>query len=196
MAGTIGGLAAQEVGLEAPFAKTPLVARDLWLKFPALHRAGLIELGVEFLPLAAWQAIDALVTPLLGGQLAVLGSSLGGFWATCLAARYALPAVVINPAVHPQQLLRHFIGQRQNPYTGQRYQLDESHIAELEALDPPAPDGQTRIWLLQQEGDEVLDYRLALDYYQACRITREAGGNHAFCGFERYCAQIVEFLQL
>ena len=147
-------------------------------------------------PLAAWQAIDALVTPLLGGQLAVLGSSLGGFWSTCLAARYALPAVVINPAVHPQQLLRHFIGQRQNPYTGQRYRLDESHIAELEALDPAAPDGRTRIWLLQQEGDEVLDYRVALDYYRACQITWEAGGNHAFIGFERHCAGIVEFLHL
>ena len=69
-------------------------------------------------------------------------------------------------------------------------------VAELEALDPPAPDGQTRIWLLQQEGDEVLDYRVALDYYRACQITREAGGNHAFIGFERHCAGIVEFLHL
>ena len=147
-------------------------------------------------PLAAWQAIDALVTPLLDEPLAVLGSSLGGFWSTVLASRYAVPAVVINPAVHPQQLLRHFIGARRNPYTGVQYELSAAHMAELVSLDPPAPDTRSRIWLLQQEGDEVLDYRVALDYYQACRITREAGGNHAFCGFERYCAQIVEFLQL
>ena len=56
VAGSVGGLISQGVGLEASFAKPPLVAQDLWLKFPALHRAGLIQVGVEILPMAAWQA--------------------------------------------------------------------------------------------------------------------------------------------
>lgn len=149
-------------------------------------------------PAAAWACIEQWVTQAQqdGHQLGVVGSSLGGFWSTCVNARFAVPAVVINPAVHPQFLLRHFLGPRTNPYTGQHYELTPAHIDELIALDLLAPATPSQIWLLQQDGDEVLDYRQACAFYHDCRITLEQGGNHAFTGFERHCAEIVRFLHL
>ena len=148
-------------------------------------------------PDEAWAAVCACLEPcLVQGPVGVIGSSLGGFWATCAAERFAVPAVVVNPAVHPQQLLHHFLGEQRNPYSGRSFTLVPEHMQVLAALDHPTLAHPERFWLLQQSGDEVLDYRVAVDYYRAGRVTLEAGGNHAFSGFERHCPEIVRFLQL
>lgn len=126
--------------------------------------------------------------------LGVVGSSMGGFHATVLAERYGLRAVVINPAVRPHRHLARYLGEHDNPYTGRRFTIDQRHIAELEALEPPPP-ADPNIWLLAQRGDEVLDCRDAVSFYAGCRQTVEEGGDHAFQGFDRYLPAIIKFLQ-
>ena len=75
-------------------------------------------------PREAWAAVcDCIKAWLAHGPVGLIGSSLGGFWATCAAEQFSLPAVVVNPAVHPQLLLEHFLGEQTNPYTGQRFTL-------------------------------------------------------------------------
>lgn len=149
-------------------------------------------------PAVAWAQIsdicDALVQA--GAQFGVAGSSLGGFLATRVAEIYGVRAVVINPAVNPQILLKDYLGEQLNPYTEQRYVLTEQHMAELTALRLEAPTAMARIWLLQQQGDEVLDYREALDFYRFARVCIQKGGDHSFIGFHHYCGQIIRFLQL
>ncbi|MEW7866550.1 YqiA/YcfP family alpha/beta fold hydrolase [Aeromonas diversa] len=147
-------------------------------------------------PAAAWACIEQAIEALPEGtRLGVVGSSLGGFMATRVAERYGCRAVLVNPAVRPHELLADYLGPQQNPYTGERYDLTVAHMAELEGLAVPvtAPE---RLWVLQQEADEVLDSRQALAEYRFARFTMECEGNHAFVGFERYCAQIVRFLGL
>ncbi|QSV13753.1 esterase YqiA [Photobacterium ganghwense] len=129
-------------------------------------------------------------------RIGLVGSSLGGYLATWVNARHQLPAVLVNPAVKPYELLQDYLGEQENPYTGQRYLLEPKHMAELCQLDVAQLARPEQFWLLQQEGDEVLDYRQAVDKYAACRQTVEPLGDHSFVGFDRYPAQIIRFLEL
>ncbi|MGL5006161.1 MAG: esterase YqiA [Plesiomonas sp.] len=160
-----------------------------------------IQMHIPTLPFAPQAAIDQ-VSALIeqcqqeGETPALIGSSLGGYYTTYLSQHYQLRAVVINPAVRPFELLQHYLGNNTNPYTGEHYTLTHQHMEQLLDLhlDPlPFP---TLLWLLQQEGDEVLDYRQAVAYFHACRQSVEMQGNHAFTGFSRYFAAIIAFLRL
>ncbi|MGL6117810.1 esterase YqiA [Plesiomonas sp.] len=154
--------------------------------------------ALPFAPQAAIAQVSALIEQCQhqGETPALIGSSLGGYYATYLSQRYQLRTVVINPAMRPFELLQHYLGENTNPYTGENYTLTHQHMIQLLDLhlDPlPFP---ALLWLLQQEGDEVLDYRQAVAYFHASRQSVEAQGNHAFTGFPRYFAAIIAFLGL
>lgn len=129
----------------------------------------------------------------------VLGSSLGGFYATVCAERYDLRAVLINPSVQPHLRFGEFIrtdgSEMVNPYTHRRFALDNRDIEALAAMSPERLTRLEKYWLLAQTGDEVIDYRDAVVYYAGGKQTIETGGDHAFQGFERYLPEIVNFLQ-
>ncbi|MBV7437219.1 YqiA/YcfP family alpha/beta fold hydrolase [Aeromonas sp. sif2416] len=151
-------------------------------------------------PAAAWAAIEQTIEEAVArhGQrlrLGAVGSSLGGFMATRVSELYGCRAALINPAVRPHELLCDYLGPQTNPYTDERYELLPLHMDELQGL-AVAVTAPGRLWVLQQQEDEVLDYRKTLAEYRFARLSLECGGNHAFMGFERYPAQIVRFLGL
>lgn len=146
-------------------------------------------------PAAALGAAEAAVADAVaGGPVALVGSSMGGFYATVLAERYGLRAVLVNPSVHPHRRLQRYYGWHTNPYTGAVARIGPDAAAELEAMAPAAID-PARYWLLVQTGDETLDYREAVALYAGARHTVEPGGNHRFIGFNRHLPEIFNFLQ-
>ncbi len=147
-------------------------------------------------PAEAWAGLSELVRERSAkGSVGILGSSLGGFYATALCEHFGCRAVLINPAVYPYELLKDYIGEQTNPYTGERFTVKPEYMDELRSLAVPWLKHPQQLWLLQQTGDEVLDYRQALDRYRFSRSTIEMGGDHSFTEFERYPAQILRFLQ-
>ncbi|KAB0286121.1 esterase YqiA [Vibrio fortis] len=129
-------------------------------------------------------------------QIALVGSSLGGYLSTWLNAHYGFKAAVVNPAVKPYELLTDYLGEQVNPYTNEHYVLEEKHIDELKQLDVVSISEPSDFWLLQQTEDEVLDYRQAVAKFQGAKQTVEEGGDHSFVDFERYPQKIIEFLAL
>ena len=128
------------------------------------------------------------------GPLTLVGSSLGGHYANHLAEKHNLRAVLVNPAAVDRINLQKFEGEHANFHTGERFTFTPEHTAQLRAqLAPPTP---ARYWLLTEEGDEVLDWRDARDYYAGCRQTILHGGDHSFTQFPHFIPQILEFAGL
>ena len=175
---------------------------------PASKKAGLLQeamaargLGAQFhapaLPHRPAQAM-ALVEDWLHAQtqaVTFIGSSLGGYYATYLAEAHASRAVLINPAVRPYDLLGPLLGPQQNLYTGERYELTPQHLVELRALEVEALHPE-RYLLLAETGDEMLDYRAAVERYAGARQIVLEGGDHSFSRFAEYIDTILQFAGL
>ena len=129
-----------------------------------------------------------------GGPVTLIGSSLGGHYANHLAEKFDLKAVLINPAAVDRLDLARFVGDHANFHTGERFTFTEAHAAQLQAqVRQPTPE---RYWLLAETGDEVLDYRQAVDFYAGCRQTVLPGGDHGFTQFPGFVPQIIEYAGL
>ena len=129
-----------------------------------------------------------------GRSLTLVGSSLGGHYATHLAEKYGLNAVLINPAVVRALDPARFVGEHANFHSGERFRFTPEHAAQLAAqVSTPTPE---RYWLLCETGDEVLDWRQAAEFYAGCRQTVLPGGDHSFTRFAGYMPQILEYAGL
>jgi len=129
------------------------------------------------------------------GHFALAGSSLGGYYATWLAEKHDLRAVLINPAVVAPLSLEAYVGPQTGMYDGETFEFTHAHIAALRGLEA-ARITPARYWLLVEEGDEVLDYREATARYAGCRQSVLPGGDHSFTRFPEFVPQIIEFCGL
>lgn len=120
----------------------------------------------------------------------LVGSSLGGYYATWLNREGHRPAVLINPAVAPFSRLSEYLGEHQG-CDGRSFFLTEAHLAALKRLHRPSLRADERYLVLLQTGDEVLDYRQAAAYYAEKDLVIEQGGNHRFQQFETYLPRIT-----
>ena len=155
------------------------------------------QLLLPDLPYTPAEAVAAIDEALQGRTPdAVIGSSLGGFLATRLAERFQCKAVLINPAVQPHLLLQHHLGRYFHPVLQRHYEVAAGHLTQLEALVPAKPSANSPIKVLLQTGDEVLDYRHALDFYQYCHLDVQEGGDHSYQGYANRLPDIVKFCQL
>ena len=144
-------------------------------------------------PARAIAQVEAACASRSPADLTLVGSSLGGFYATVMAERLGCRAALLNPAVHPHRHFGRYLGRQKNMYTGEEFELTVEHVGELMALDVPAITRPARYWLFVETGDEVLDYREAVAFYAGACQTVVRGGDHALGSFPEHVPDIVEW---
>lgn len=133
------------------------------------------------------------------GRMPVLliGSSLGGYYATWFTEKYGIPSALVNPAVSPcDNLGSEFLGRQRNHYTGEEYDFTAAHVDALRRYDTPQIRDPRHYLLLVQTGDEVLDYRIAVQRYHGCEQDVQQGGNHSYDNFADKLPRIMQFAGL
>ena len=148
-------------------------------------------------PQAAMEQVMAHVQNWPSAQMAVMGSSLGGYYATWVAQQKHCKAVLLNPSVYPDRTLEHYIGMQTNWHNPEEaFFFRPEYIQELRDLamhDRSAPAAQLGIFA---KGDEVLDWRdMAARYPEAEQLILE-GGDHAISDFDAHLSRVLDFLDL
>ena len=173
---------------------------------PASHKAQVLKTYLEArgraaeyacpaLPDTPAEAVGAIERTVSGcgpGTLTLVGSSLGGFYATWFAEKYDRRAVLINPAIRPDLGLAAYLGPQRNLYTDEAFELTQAHLAGWRGLvvDPVDPE---RYLLLLETGDEVLDWRDAARKYEGARTVIRDGGDHTLQSFPEHLPRILAF---
>ncbi|MEN9544753.1 MAG: hypothetical protein RLZZ598_1586 [Pseudomonadota bacterium] len=151
-------------------------------------------------PLEAMRLIERLTLDWpRDARMGVIGSSLGGFYATVLAQQQtAIRAVLLNPAVNPARDLASQIGELDAWHDpGLKFSFTADHVAELRALTPAAITHPQRYAAVIAKGDEVLDWREMHRRYTGASLRLLEGNDHALSDFgEQHLPFVLDFFGL
>jgi uncharacterized protein len=151
------------------------------------------------LPPSPREALEVVLARLAhwpADRTAVIGSSLGGFYACVVAERTGCPAVLLNPAVDPAQDLSRHIGETTAWHSNESFFFRAEFIDELRAMTPAALTSPQRYFAVIAKGDEVLDWRAMTALCIGCKVKLLEGGDHALSGFSEHLPDVVRFLGL
>ena len=137
--------------------------------------------------------LHALIDEIGSNDLVLMGSSLGGYYATYLSEFYQAPAVLINPAVRPYELWESRLGENRNYYSDEVHIVTREHIEELRQIDVTTLSQVKNFNVFLQTGDETLDYRQALEKFGAGQCVVHENGSHSYDDFEQELPIMFEF---
>ncbi|MEP6505466.1 MAG: YqiA/YcfP family alpha/beta fold hydrolase [Betaproteobacteria bacterium] len=183
------------------FRSSPQSFKARWMAdWVARHRPDLVWTCPQLppSPAAALAEIRRLVAGWPAATSGVIGSSLGGFYATVLAGELGFRAVLLNPAVDPARDLAAHIG-RQTMYHASEESFDfrAEYVDELRAMTPgPALTHPLDILAIVAKGDEVLDWREMTARYAQGPLKLIAGGDHGLSDFEAHVPDLIRHLRL
>ena len=147
-------------------------------------------------PCEASRVIEAVAAERGSAPLALIGSSLGGYYATWLAERVDCRVVLLNPAVRPDRdLVRHLGVQRlyHADHADQTVDVKPEYLDELKAL-RVGPITRPGRWLLvAATGDELLDWREMTARYPAAVQRIVEGSDHALSDFDDHVDAVIDF---
>ena len=144
-------------------------------------------------PKAAMALIHTLIDRYPAHELAVIGSSLGGYYATWLAEKIGCRAVLLNPAIVPLKDLDAHVGVSTAYHSSEPFEFRREYIDELRALAVRQITQPERYFLIAATGDEVLDYRDMVNHYRGARQQVIEGSDHAISEFSEYVDDVLAF---
>ncbi|QEZ47780.1 YqiA/YcfP family alpha/beta fold hydrolase [Cupriavidus oxalaticus] len=145
--------------------------------------------------LAIAQAEAAIRAARAGGdqEVAIMGSSLGGFYARWLGERHGCKTVLLNPAIHPWTDLEQYLGEQPLWHGGGSVTVERRHLRELLDLRVDAITRPERYYLLAATGDEVLDYREMVAACPGANLRVIEGSDHGISEFADYVDEVLAF---
>lgn len=178
------------------FRSSPASRKAVMLRDALAARGRRADYLCPALPAAPRDAI-ALVEHALDGvppdDIALIGSSLGGFYATWLAERIGCRAALLNPAIRPQDDLAQHLGVQPVYFSEERIEFVREYLDQLVAIDTPAITRPQRYFLLAATGDTVIDHRAMVAKYAGARQHVIAGSNHEISDFATYLDEVLAF---
>ncbi|MCY4045122.1 MAG: alpha/beta fold hydrolase [Cellvibrionales bacterium] len=139
--------------------------------------------------------IGELILKQADKPVVLMGSSLGGFYANIFCERAGVPAVMINPAIRPHELIKNYLGNNVNPNTHKTYELTPSDLHTLKNSYHDRISLDRKRLILLEMGDEVLDASDAIQYYHGCQMEILQGGSHHFDHFEPLLPLVTDWVQ-
>lgn len=125
--------------------------------------------------------------------LTLIGSSLGGYYATCLAEQWQCRAVLLNPVVHAARDLATQVGEHTLYHSDAPFTFLPEYVDELAEMAVGRPVQPQRYFLLAATGDEVLDWREMADWYAGCQGHVIQGSDHGLSDFEQWLPKVLDF---
>ncbi|GAB2850260.1 hypothetical protein GCM10027277_18050 [Pseudoduganella ginsengisoli] len=147
-------------------------------------------------PKLAMELALSLIDGVPADQLTLIGSSLGGYYATWLAERLGCRAVLLNPAIVPRLDLAPYVGVTTQYHSDEPFEFKHAYIEELRALEVARITQPERYFLIAATGDEVLDYRDMVAHYAGARQHVIAGSDHAISEFADYVDDVLAFCRM
>ena len=147
-------------------------------------------------PAEAMRGVLAKVAGWPRERMAVVGSSLGGFYATVVAEAFGCRAVLLNPAVDPARDLSKYIGEITAWHSDERFHFRAGFVDELRRISPPTLTDLGRYLAIIAKGDEVLDWHEMSARYAGCNVKLLDGSDHALSDFDAHLPDLLGFLGL
>ncbi len=178
------------------FLSTPQSTKALLLRDALAARGMADEYVCPQLPLsprAAAKLVLATAQMEAAESLTVIGSSLGGFYATWVAEKIGCRAVLLNPSIKPYDDLRPYVGPQKLYGSGDAVDFKPQYLEELLAIDTPHITRPERYLLLAATGDALIDYRSMVAKYSGAQQRVIEGSDHQLTDFPNYLDQVLAF---
>jgi predicted esterase YcpF (UPF0227 family) len=148
--------------------------------------------SLSYIPELAISTLKELIES-YRGDIYLIGSSLGGYYATYLSKLPKVKRVVLlNPSTQPEKSLKRFLGLGVTFYDESRFEWNVNHIESLKRFKVNSFDRDKFLVVLQSD-DELIDYRVAKEMFKDVNMIVASGGGHSFTGVENYFDEINHF---
>jgi predicted esterase YcpF (UPF0227 family) len=187
------------------FRSSPQAAKACLLRRKMEQLGRLDELRCPQLPASPQQAV-ALALELVAGcaasDLTIIGSSLGGFYATWLAERLGCRAVLLNPTVKPLRDLAHYMELNADGkatlalthfHSGEEFDFKPEYKGQMQALEVATITRPERYYLIAATGDELLNWHDMVGHYPQAKQLIVQGSDHGLSDFADYLDGVLAF---
>ena len=140
--------------------------------------------------------IEKLIERYSKFEICMMGSSLGGYYASYFATKLKAKAVLINPAIYPLEGFDIYLGKNENFSTGEEFYITDEDIKYLRTISYKKYKNQRNTLILLESNDEVLSYKNTCSYYYGSNIDITFGGDHSYISLSKKLNKIRNFLNI